>query len=65
MSTSKQSIIKAGLFGGLLYAGFMALVGYRSGEDMVLLQFIINAVVMGIAFGTVQWFFLRKKVEKN
>jgi|TARA_B110000093_G_C12768484_1_gene325550 hypothetical protein len=65
MKTETKSIIKGGIFGGVVYAGIMAGFNYTDGQDFRIWRFIFNALFFGICMGFITRNSLKKQAEKK
>jgi dipeptide/tripeptide permease len=65
MKTRTKSIIKGGLFGGIVYALVMLGFDFIDGKNFNVWKFIFNLSFFGILMGFMIYYNLKKQVEKN
>ena len=65
MKTQTKSIIKGGLFGGIVYALVMLGFDFTIGENFNVWKFIFNLSSFGILMGFMTYYNLKKQLEKN
>ena len=65
MNTQTKSIIKSGLFSGIVYAGLMAGFDYSDGQDFKIWKFIFNASFFGIIMALMTRYNLKKQADKD
>jgi hypothetical protein len=65
MNTQTKSIIKSGLFSGIVYAGLMAGFDYSDGQDFKIWKFIFNASFFGIFMALMTRYNLKKQADKD
>ena len=65
MNTQAKSIIKSGLFSGIVYAGLMAGFDYSDGQDFKIWKFIFHASFFGIFMALRTRYNLKKQADKE
>ena len=65
MKSQTKSIIKGGLFGGIVYALGMAGFDFSDGESFNVWKFIFNSSFFGIFMGFMTRYNLKKQAEKE
>ncbi len=65
MNTQAKSIIKSGLFSGIVYAGLMAGFDYSDGQDFKIWKFIFHASFFGIFMALMTRYNLKKQADKE
>ncbi|MCX7549173.1 hypothetical protein OS188_14545 [Xanthomarina sp. F1114] len=65
MNTQIKSIIKSGLFSGIVYAGLMAGFDYSDGQDFKIWKFIFHASFFGTFMALMTRYNLKKQADKE
>lgn len=65
MNKQTKSIIKSGLFSGIVYAGIMVGFDYSDGQGFKLWKFIFNASFFGIFMALMTRYNLKKQADKE
>ena len=65
MNTQTKTLIKSGLFSGLIYAGLMAGFDYSDGQEFKILKFLFNGLFFGLFMALTNRYNTKKKTENK